>query len=148
MNPVNKVQIIEIPIAGVSGGNTLTTVTFPDQPFLRNKFINFVEVFTVNDMSLSPLGNPPLTEAQMKTAYLSLYSQDPETHADFGEWTERIPFVDMHRMSNGTDPFTYYRYEIAPRQVQWEKSKVFFASALGNTAAVSILLSVGYQNSF
>ena len=148
MQPVNKVQLIEIAIPGTGSANTQTRVTFPDQPFLRTKYINSLEIYTSNEITTSPLGNAILSSAQLKTGYLSLYGQDPESQQSEGVWFQLVPLVDLHRIVNGTDPYVFHPYEIEPRQIQWEKSQFFFSAQLGNTAALSILLKVGYQNTF
>ena len=146
MNPINKSQLIEVAVQGVTGGNTVTNITFPDQPFLRSKYITGISVYTIDDMSLSPLGNPLVSDTVLKTMYLTLYGEDPEQANSFGNWIQLLPSAKFHETISSSDPHVYFPFELVPRQIQWEKSTIVLASALGNTSAVSFVFNVNYQN--
>jgi hypothetical protein len=148
MDTMNKVIMVETVNSGTGVASTATILTFADQPFLRGKFVTSLEIYSATDIPISPLGNAVIPAANISAGFLSLYSYDPETQQDFGNWTQLVPLWDLHQLNNGTDPYSRRRYEILPRQIQWEKSFFQFATALGNTANLSILLNVGYQNSY
>ncbi len=144
---VIKSQLIEVVLPGVAvTGNAATKIQFPDQPYLRNVSTLGIEIFTVNDMSLSPSNRVPLSAAQMKTAYLTLYLNDPENPADVGEWIQNVPFSVLHRTQNSaTDPFVRFPYELAGQRIYWEKCYVTLPVAFANTADVSFLFNVYFK---
>jgi hypothetical protein len=155
---VYKYQLIEVVLPGLAApGNTLTTVIFPDQPYLRYKPIYGIEVINVNDMTLSPQGNSPLSTAQMKAAYLTLYLSDPDSDDAVGEWIQDVPLSTLHRTQNsaittvaGTnlvtpDPFVRLPFLMVGQKISWEKCKFILPQAFGNTANVSFLLGVYFR---
>lgn len=146
MPKVFKSQLVENILPGVTGGSTTTKLQFQDQPYLREKQIFGIEVVNVNDMSLSPTGNVPLTAAQMETAYLTLYLNDVTQPNSVGEWIQNVPFTLLHRIQNATnDSFVRQMYELVGQVIYWEKCYVTFPIGLGNTANVSILLNVYFK---
>ena len=101
MPNVNKSQLIEIVLPGVATtGNQATKIQFPDQPYLRFKKIQGIETLSNNDMTLSPTNKTPLTTAQLKTCYLTLYLNDPANPSNVGEWIQNVPFTILHRIQN------------------------------------------------
>lgn len=147
----NKLQLIELVVPGVAGGNTNSIFQFPDQPFLRQKFIISVRVFNIIDVPLSPLNNALVSVANMASAYLTLYGNDPENNGanpTFGNWMQSIPLVSLHSQANGlaNGGFVYNPVQFKPRPIQWEKSSISVPVALNNTTNLSFLLLVGYQN--
>lgn len=157
MQPAIKFQTVEIQVLA---GNTQPTFNFPPQPFLVGKKIVSIETFTNNDMTASPVyGNALPTTAQFKTLYLSLYGADPDSSYNAmpvatpgqqpaqGLWLRGIPFVSLHRTSNGTDPFVYDLLELEPRNIAWEQSTVTtkLAGGLNPGSNISIVLLVGYM---
>jgi hypothetical protein len=137
-----KYQLVEIVIPQ---GTTNTTFKFPTQNFLRMKQILSIEVFTVLDMSVSPLGNALISGANMMSGYGTFYGSDPDNNDDKGEWLEAMPLVSLHRTINGTDPYVRDLQTFVPRNIVWEKSEVDFYEAIGNDDnAVSVLFQVGY----
>ncbi len=145
---MNKVLWVEVPIQGTAAGNTIQQINFPDQPFLGGKFIISIEVFTVNDVPVSPFGNPVVGSTVFKNAFLNLYGQDPEDMATFGNWFQNIPLVSMHRQVNGTDPYVYDKYALEPRQISFTNSQILLSQPPNNTATFSFLFAFGYQNTY
>lgn len=146
MPKVFKSQLVENILPGVAGGSTTTKLQFQDQPYLREKSIFGLECILIDDMSESPTGNVPLTAAQMKKAYLTLYLNDVNQPNSVGEWIQNVPFTLLHRIQNSaSDPFVRQMYELVGQVIYWEKCFVTFPSALGNTANVSILLNVYFK---
>ena len=160
MPKVIKSQLIEIILPGTAGGNTATKIQFQDQPYLRNKFITGIEILTANDVSVSPTGKTPITGAQMKGAFLTLYLDDPGNRKNVGEWIQLVPFAIMHRVQNnivaGTalpatpgvqffDPYVRGMYELANQVIYWEKCFISLGAAYNNTADVSFLFNVYFN---
>ena len=147
MPKVFKSQLVENLLPGtVASPGVTTKLQFQDQPYLRNKQIYGIEVVNVNDMSLSPTANVPLTAAQMETAYLTLYLNDVNQPNSVGEWIQNVPFTLLHRVQNATaDSFVRQMYELAGQVIYWEKCYVTFPVALANTAPVSVLLNVYFK---
>ena len=133
-------------LPGIAGGNQTTKIQFPDQPYLRNVQTLGIEILTVNDMTLSPSNRAPVSTAQMKTAYLTLYLNDVDNPQDVGEWVQNVPFALMHRVQNSTpDPFVRPVYELAGQRIYWEKCYITLPVAYANTADVSFLLQVYFK---
>lgn len=148
-----KSQIIEVPVTTVM--SQIGKFVFPTQDFLRQKYIVGIEVFTVEDMPLSPLsGFAVITTANLQNSFLSLYEQNPElTDAQGlgstgqGLSIENYPLICLHRVQNSaTSPFVRALPIFTPRIVQWEKSYIQLANGalLTNAAAVSFVLNVFY----
>jgi hypothetical protein len=128
-------------------GASLTKVQLNDQPYLRQKQIYGIEVLNVGDMTLSPTNLTPLTNAQMKTAYLTLYLNDVGNPANVGEWIQQVPFSLMHRVQNAAnDPFVRQMFELNGQVIYWEKCYVTFPVALVATSApISILFNIYFK---
>lgn len=148
----NKLQLIELVVPGVVGGNTNTIFAFPDQPFFRDKFVISIRSFCITDLSLSPSNNPLVSAAQLQTSYLNVYGNDPEYNTGnptYGFWLQNIPLVSL-RASNATAqataPSVVNPVQFKPRIIAWEKSNITLPVALNNTTPLSFLLLVGYQN--
>lgn len=126
---------------------SLTKVQLNDQPYLRNKQIYGIEVINSGDMTLSPTNLTPLTNNQMRTAYLTLYLNDVGNPSNIGEWIQQVPFTLMHRVQNAaTDPFVRQMFELNGQIIYWEKCFVTFPVALVATAApISILFNVYFK---
>jgi len=147
MPKVFKSQLVEVIQPGISGGNTATKIQFNDQPYLRNKQITGIEILNGNDMTTSPTGKTPITTAQMKLSYLTLYLNDVNNPQNVGEWIQQVPFTLMHRIQNAsTDPFVRQMYELMGQVIYWEKCYISLASSLNNTTDVSFLLNVYFKN--
>lgn len=142
---VRKSQFVELVVAGVAGGNTQTHVQFTPQVYLQGKPTFFIEAYTGNDVTISPLGNAVATVAQFKLATLTLYMSDPDDPKSFGNWVQNMSLWDLHRIQNGTDPYVKELFKMAGPYITWEKSYIDLSSALANTTNVSFLFNVGYR---
>lgn len=142
---VKKFQLIEVVVAGVSGGNNATRFQFPDQPYLRYCKIWGIEVYNVLDIPTSLQGNAVISNAQMIASFLTLYLSDPEdpTNTKLGEWVQNVPFSRLHNVQNGsTNPFSRMPFNLVGQQVQWEKCYINIPTAFANTSNVSFLFGV------
>lgn len=128
-------------------GASLTKVQLNDQPYLRQKQIYGIEVINNADMTLSPTNLTPLTNNQMRTAYLTLYLNDVGNPSNVGEWIQQVPFTLMHRVQNAAnDPFVRQMYELNGQVIYWEKCYVTFPVALVATSApISILFNIYFK---
>lgn len=149
---VMKSAIIELV---VPAGSTKLSFTFDPQPFFNGKKIVSIEIYSSNDMTLSPLNNAVATPAAISTGYLTLYGADPSSPNNqnavntnpappYGEYNQQIPLWDLHRLNNGTDPFVEDIYQMVPRNITWNKSYINLGAALAPAEATSFMLSVGY----
>ena len=148
MPNVNKSQLIEIVLPGVATtGNQATKIQFPDQPYLRFKKIQGIETLSNNDMTLSPTNKTPLSTAQIKTCYLTLYLNDPANPANVGEWIQNVPFTILHRIQNSAnDPFVRSMFHLDNQVIYWEKCYITLPVAFANTNDVSFLLQVYFKD--
>jgi hypothetical protein len=128
----------------ISANNTATRFQFNDQPQLRTDqtqdvAIQSMQVYDVTDMTLSPNNVAVVTAAFMKQTYLVFYIDGEES-------IYRIPLVDLHVTSNGTDPFQYEMDLFDNLQIDWTKSYFFTPTAYGGGAfaTFSFLLGVRY----
>ncbi len=143
-----KTTLVELQ---VPGGSTGVNFTFDQQQFLLMKDIISVEIFSVNDMPVSPLGNVLPTVANLLNSFLTLYGSNPQDSSK-GEWLIQIPMITLHRVINNsvttglTDPYVRDLYTMVPRNIVWEKSKVTLArGTLGNADQLSFVFQVGYS---
>lgn len=148
MPNVNKSQLIELVQVGVaSTGNQTTKIQFPDQPYLRFKNIQGIEILNVTDMSLTPSGRTPISAAQMKTAFITLYLNDPANPKNVGEWIQNVPFTLLHRVQNAsTDPFVRSMFHLQDQVIYWEKCYITLGAPFGNNTDVSFLIQVYFKN--
>jgi hypothetical protein len=148
MPNVNKSQLIEIILPGVATtGNQQTKIQFNDQPYLRFKKVQGVEVLNSADMTLSPSNKTPISNAQMKAAYLTLYLNDPQNPANVGEWIQNVPFSLLHRIQNAaTDPFIRSMFNLNDQVIYWEKCYISLPVAYANTTDVSFLIQVYFKD--
>jgi len=148
MPNVNKSQLIELILPGVATtGNQSTKIQFNDQPYLRFKKIQGVEVLNSSDMTLSPSNKTPISNAQMKGAYLTLYLNDPQNPANVGEWIQNVPFTILHRIQNASnDPFIRSMFNLNDVVIYWEKCYISLPAAYANTTDVSFLIQVYFKD--
>jgi hypothetical protein len=147
MPKVFKSQLVEIVSPGITGGNGATKIQFQDQPYLRNKQIYGIEIINSNDMTSSPTGKTPLTPAQAKLSYLTLYLNEVNNPKNVGEWIQNVPFTLLHRIQNtSNDNFVRQMYELQGQTIYWEKCYISLATGLNNTADVSFLFNVYFKN--
>jgi hypothetical protein len=147
MIKIVKSQLIEVVLPGIAGGgNPATTIQFPDQPYLRFRRVFGIEVFTSADVTTSPLGNTPISGAQMMLSFLTLYLTDPQSLNAVGQWIQNVPFSRLHLIQNAVpDPFVRQPYEMVGQKVSWEKCQIILAAPLNNTANVAFLFNVYFE---
>lgn len=144
-----KTQWVELILNGTTGTpNTQNQPNFLPQTFLNNKLIVSLEVYSSNDVPVSPNNNPLLTIAQIKGGFLTLYMSDPESKngGNQGQWLYNLPLIDLHNVQNGTDPYVRDKFLMMPSSIVWEKSYIYFPTAPPVTAQSSVLFNVGYIN--
>src|SRR5271170_7191047 len=95
-----RFELIELNIPAASTG---TKFNFVDQPQLRtdtemDNCIQGIEVYDVTDVPLSPNNIAVVSAASAKNTFLVLY-------VDGQESIYRIPFFQLHRIANLTDPY-------------------------------------------
>jgi hypothetical protein len=134
-----KYELVELvlPAAPTASGR----YGFPDLPKLRYTSLQAVETFTVNDITISPLGNALLPIAAFQKCYLTLYINERQD-------AYRIPLASLHRTQNSnTDPFVRSLFEFNGQKVTWDKSYIEFGSTptLSTTVSLSVLFGVYYS---
>jgi hypothetical protein len=115
----------------VPSGSTLTRFYFPDQPQLRNARIVAIAVYNTAAISASILtGSTPVTSADLKKSFLTLYSGDMQL-------VNSLPMTSLNNIQNGTtdgsDPAVFELPEIDSMIVSWTKSYVNLPTALSTT---------------
>lgn len=148
--PIQKSYLIEAIVPGVSGtGNLSTKIQLLDQPFLRNKPVTGIEVFTDDDCSTSPQQNTVVSLANIQKAYLTLYASNQPENLTF----QNIPFTRLHCNQYATGSVTTAGsvhnknlFEIADQVFDWSKCFVTLGAALANTSNKSILILVHYKD--
>jgi len=148
MQKVYKSQLVEIVLAGVSGGNQSTRLQFLDQPYLRGKKITGIELITKYDMATytSPTGRNIYSIADA-SAYVTFYLNDVQAPQNVGEWIQNVPLPLLHRSQNNqTETYVRKAYELAEQVIYWEKCFFTFPVPLANTSDISFLLNVYFKN--
>ena len=147
MPKVKKSQLIELILPGVAGAGHLSAkLQFNDQPYLRGKRITGLEVLTVNDMTISPSNRTPISVAQMKTSFLTLYLNDPQNEKNVGEWIQDVPLTLLHRIQNAaSDPFARQMFELVGQVIYWEKCYLTLPTPFANTTDISFLIQVYFE---
>lgn len=140
---------IEVLVPGVAGGQTQQKYNFPDEPQIRNTPILSIVVYSINTMTLSPLTFQPLPSvAILKTAYLSLYTTDPNSgEQKYG--IDNLPLLELNYMQQGAagnaEPHVIYMPEFVGQTVTWPKSFITLAAPPNNTTNFVFLLGVRYS---
>ena len=131
---------------------TATQFNFQDFPQLRNAPIMAMELFTADDMPYSPLSKNPILPTtgsgmagSMLTCYLSLYENVIQNNS-WGLYIDQHPVISFHRMSNGTDPFTYSQQTMAGRIIQWQKSFINLLAPVGGETTYAVYFLVYYAD--
>lgn len=134
--------IVELKIPGVGGGQTATSFSFLDQPFLRPDVATIVSIVNLTDGSItgSPVSNGTLASISIvKTASLTLVS------AGF-EVVKQQPLALLNIVQNSaTDPFVRQPVQYSDLRVDWTKSRVELTAAPANTADRYIVFGVYYN---
>ncbi len=112
-------QLVELVVPGVSGGNSQRVINFTDQPYLRDKPILSLETYSISDLSVSPQNNDVVTMAVLKTAYLTLYTTNPDNPGSQGQWIQLQPMLDLHALQNGSDAFRREPFMLVGQLITW-----------------------------
>lgn len=134
-----KYELVELVLPATTSPSS--RYGFPDLPKLRYTSLQGVTAFTVNTVTVSPLGNGLITMADFQKCFLTLYINERQD-------AYRIPLSELNRVQNSsTDPFVRSLFEFNGQKVTWDKSYVEFGSTptLSTTVAKSILLGVYYS---
>jgi hypothetical protein len=133
---VSRFEAVEIP---VPSGSTLTRFYFPDLPNLRNAKITSIQVYTAGTITATPLtGSTPVTTADLKKSYLTLYSGDLQL-------VYNIPMLTFNNIVNSAaDPYIFELPVINGITISWVKSYVVLPTALATTG-VAYSFGVYYE---
>jgi hypothetical protein len=134
---------------------TTQVIQIQNQELLTGARIFDIETFTIDDLPVSPGGNPVLTLAQLQAGYLQLQTSDPTTpfvpaaltSSNIGYWVDQTPLINCHKIQNGTDPFLRNGFPLNGNStIYWGKSKILFPGAGITTSVVnSLVLGVSYM---
>lgn len=144
--PVKRYELIEQIIPANSTG---TKFDFPDIPQLRDDtdqeiVIRGIEVFSVENMPLSPNGNAVSTTAQLLNTFLVLYIDNEESV----KW---IPLIRLQHvfqaLATGTSQQTFEEFAFDDVKVNWNKSYLWAAAPYsgGTFTQFSVILGVEYK---
>lgn len=133
---VSRFEAVEIP---VPSGSTLTRFYFPDLPNLRNSKITSIQVYTAGTITATPLtGSTPVTTADLKKSYLTLYSGDLQL-------VYNIPMLTFNNIVNSAaDPYVFELPVVNGITISWVKSYVVLPTALATTG-VAYSFGVYYE---
>lgn len=146
MLKIQKSQLVELKIYGISSGNTGTNFQFQDQPYLRGKKIFGLESFTSTDVPISPTGSTTTNGDQYKKGFLTLYVNDIKNPSSVGEWIQNVPMTILHRVQNvDQQAFVRIPYLMAGQTIIWDKSYVRLTSSFNNTTDISFLFNVYFE---
>lgn len=133
---ISRYEAVEIP---VPSGSTLTRFYFPDLPNLRNAKITSIQVYTAGTITATPLtGSTPVTTADLKKSYLTLYSGDLQL-------VYNVPMLTFNNIANSaTDPYVFELPVVNGITISWVKSYVVLPTALATTG-VAYSFGVYYE---
>jgi hypothetical protein len=143
---VERSQLVDL-IIPVSAN--FASIKFPDQPMLRNKRITGIEVFTVDDIAVSPISSTPLMAmAAMRNMFLTAYMGDPQNEQDTGEYLYRIPLISLHQSQNPgvTNIFAQRVLEFDELNFQFEKCEVDNSIPFPVPTPLCILFNIFYDS--
>lgn len=133
---ISRFEAVEIP---VPSGSTLTRFYFPDLPNLRNAKITSIQVYTAGTITATPLtGSTPVTTADLKKSYLTLYSGDLQL-------VYNVPMLTFNNIANSAvDPYVFELPVVNGITISWVKSYVVLPTALATTG-VAYSFGVYYE---
>ena len=133
---ISRFEAVEIP---VPSGSTLTRFYFPDLPNSRNAKITSIQVYTAGTITATPLtGSTPVTTADLKKSYLTLYSGDLQL-------VYNVPMLTFNNIANSaTDPYVFELPVVNGITISWVKSYVVLPTALATTG-VAYSFGVYYE---
>ena len=140
-----RYQLIDVTLPAGFAGNT---INIPDQPMLRHKRVQAIEIFLAQDFPLSPItGNAVTTLTQAQAASITLYTADPIAENDTGEYVYRLPLLRLHNIVNSSaDPYQNIPYYLDDVALQWEKCSLTFQNLVAAIVPTSILIGVYYTS--
>jgi hypothetical protein len=143
-----RYQLIEITIPANFGGNTLP---IPDQPMLRDKRVQKIELYLDISAKLSPLtGNNTIDLGIATYSALTIYSADPVSEHDTGEYWYRMPLLALNNsVTDQTSVNTSIQRDnlLDDLSIQWDKCYLTFQGApVGQNVPYAILLGVYYTS--
>jgi hypothetical protein len=142
---VRKSQIIEVVVPASS---TALRFPFPDQPQLRNKFVQGIEFFNVKDVPTAPSTNAVLSAANLSKTFVTFYVNDKTESGEFLQF----PCSTLHRtqLSGATAssdiPFVQELTELHNKEIDFSKSYLTATATVSSGSATSYLLTVYYTD--
>ena len=142
-----KTQLIEVVVPASS---TAQRFQIPDQPQLREKFVQQIEFYNVKDIPLAPSGNATLSAANVSKSFLTLYTN--EAAGQSGEFVQQYPCTTLHRTqliggsANTDNPSVYELDGFNNKKVDFSKSYITSSSSVSSVAATSYLFNVCYTD--
>lgn len=135
---------------------TTRKIQIQDQQLLQGARITDLEIYSSNDVGVSPLGNPVIPIADLIAGYFIGYASDPtvpfvpnaNNNNNAGLWLSPIPLVDFHKTQTGTDPYVRNGFNLAGNStIFWGKCSFDFPGdgIVVSDAPISLLLRVGYM---
>ena len=135
---MSRVKLFKQRSIDVAINVTTGSVNFPMQDDLLNAFIVAIDVFTTNDIgTVSPATQQTvMSVADMKLCNVNLWREDKQV-------TFNLPLLNLHSMTNTSDPYIRDQYELDFVKISWTKCTINIAGTLSSAATV-IPLSVYY----
>lgn len=147
---LKKSQYVELYVP--STATNQQQFNFPDQPQLRNAVLMGISVYSADDVTKTPTGKTVVSTAILKKSFITLFIQNADApvqsgnqSVSMGEYVNRIPLVEFHTIQQGTNPFTRTLYDFGGLRIDWAKSYITTADAIG-TGDISFLITVLYHN--
>lgn len=124
---LERFEAVEI---NVPSGSLLTRYYFNDLPNLRNAKITSVQVYTTDTISATPLtGSTPVTIADMKKSFLTLYEGDLQL-------IYNIPMLSFNNFAQNATTSAAYVFQLPQVDgitISWVKSYISLPTALATT---------------
>jgi len=152
-----KTRLIEIVAAQNYPGMQLA---FVDEADLRDVQILALELYSADDITISPQGNALPSYAFLQSCYVSLYTNNPDlttidkesgtvVSTDEGVYINLLPAIQLMSMRSGSTTKKYAPniFQLNSQAIQFNNKSAFvFTQALGNTTGpISFLINVTYQ---
>jgi len=115
---------------------------------LRNKRIQALEVFLSGDIDKSPItGNAASDQTQASIAALTLYTADPVSENDTGEYFYKVPYLALHNVVNSNlDAYQNRVFLVDDISLQWEKCQITFTQPPVPQVAYDYVIGVYYTS--
>jgi len=133
---LKRFEAVEIPVNNTSG----TRWAFPDQPQLRNAFVNAIQVYGPGAITATPNSlATPAPVSEMKKATITLYSGDIQLVLN-------MPLLSLNNVvgydttSTQNNPYVFQLPDLQGLIISWTKSYITLSSA---SASSNIAFSFG-----